>query len=134
MSSVAGIRYHECMKLELRKMQDENEYKEFVERYYYLADGELRDAESFRARDDHHEVALLLPQLISIVNIVGYLRGQDNRFVTLRPSTGFQSALYEKESEFERRLRALIDFVKATASAALLLESIREYYLKNRGL
>lgn len=122
------------MELKPKSMQSEGEYQNFIEQYYYLTDGELKIGELLQKQNDHHSLALLLPKLISIVNVAGYLRGQDNRFIDLRPHVSFQSALYKKEDEYEKRLNALIEFMKSTDSAKFLVERIQEYYLKHRSL
>ena len=122
------------MNLEPKAMRDESEYREFVERYYHLVDGELKICESIQEQNNHHELALLLPKLISIVNVADYLRGQDNRFTDLRPHVSFQPELYKKEHEYENRLNVLIAFVKSTDSSKLLSDSVEEYYLRYRGL
>lgn len=128
------MQYNELMELEPKPIQNEIEYKEFVERYCYLVDGELKNAESLQTENGHHDLALLVPKLISIVNVAGYLRGQDNRFIDLRPHVSFQSALHKKEDEYEKRLSALIELVKSSDSAEFLSDRIQEYYLKHRDL
>lgn len=107
------------MKLVFKKINNEDEYQNFVEQVYFLADQELKKAEEIKIKDNHHDLALVLPKLVSIVNIIGYLRGQDNIFVDFRPHVSFQQELYLMEEEFEKRLSQLIDYIKTTDSKDL---------------
>jgi hypothetical protein len=116
-----------------RKMSSQEEYMDFVEKSVFLIDSELKKTEELMSRGEHGLIAVFLPQLISIVNYAGYLRGQDGLFLDFRPSTTSQNDLYKMENEFEKRLVFLIDYIKNTESNIIAEARIKEYYLKNRG-
>lgn len=118
-----------------REIKSENEYKDFVEKSAFLVDSELKKVEKIKEEGDHHVVALSLPKLISIINFAGYLRGQDGMFLDFRPYplVDYQQELYKMENEFEKRLFALINWVKTTESKDLAVFRLNEYFLKHRG-
>lgn len=76
-----------------------------------------------------------VPKLISLVNMIGYLRGQDGAFLDIRPDSegGYQDELYNNENEFEKRLT---DFLIAIAPEAQRKEALKfeleQYYIKAR--
>lgn len=121
------------MEFSFKNIDTEEEYKDFVEQFCFLVDKELIKAEDMKNKGNHHNLALILPKIISAVNIVGYLRGQDNMFIDFRPHVSFQNELYKIEGEFEKRLFTLIDYIKLSDSKDLSKSMIKEYYLKNRG-
>jgi hypothetical protein len=92
-------------------------YKDLVSKYSWLVDSELRKVE---LNIKEHPVNLdmnieSLPKLISLVNVIGYLRGQDNAFIEIRPNgvVEYQSELYNNEYAFERRLSDIIKTICA---------------------
>lgn len=122
------------MPISFKSINTEEEYKDFVEQFYFLADKELQRAEELKIKGEHYKLALVLAKIISIVNTVGYLRGQDNVFLDFRPHVSFQKELYQVEDEFEKRLYQLIDYIKTTESREVCKSMVEEYYLKNRKL
>ena len=73
-----------------------------------------------------------LPKLVSLVNTIGYLRGQDNAFLDVRPSTSVQNELYENESEFEARLTVIIDKIIESGEVEYYKRRMDEYFLRAR--
>jgi len=107
------------------------EYIAMVQSFAGLADAEMVRAEE---EQDMHTLALRLPGLISIVNVIGYLRGQDNFFLDVRPSGlgAHQSDLYALEDAFEKRLNTLIEKVEASPEAENLKTRLETYYILAR--
>jgi hypothetical protein len=110
------------------------EYFALVEQVVALVDVELIAAESFVESGELHSLINKLPGLISIVNVVGYFRGQDGFFLGVRPSVGDkQKELYGFEDAAEKRLGDLIEHVcKTTENRERYLEHMRMYYLYTR--
>lgn len=64
------------------------EYTNFVREFVALLDQQLVIwEESAKDSRELHELARRMPALISLINTVGYLRGQDNVFLDVRPRT-----------------------------------------------
>ncbi|MFA5228312.1 MAG: hypothetical protein WC446_00950 [Candidatus Paceibacterota bacterium] len=116
----------------LEKINNEEEYKILFEQYCFLVEQEMQKTENDKSQKDHIRVATTLPKLISCVNVIGYLRGQ--YFLDFRPPVSFQDELFLAEKEFENRLSQLIDYVKNSESVNLYEQTLKEYYLKFRGL
>lgn len=76
-----------------------------------------------------------MPALISLVNIVGYLRGQDAMFLEWRPEVGpaEQSELYQNEQALEEQLTAVIDRLMASRFAGQYQQRLEEYFVESRG-
>lgn len=110
------------------------EYIELAKRIAWLVDTELLETENKMSEGRFDLVISKLPKLISMVNMVGYLRGQDGTFLDARPSVGeHQSELYALEDACEARLRKLITYVCTNENRAKATEArIREYYLTDR--
>ena len=142
------------MKIPNSKITTADEYMSFVEKFITLVDQELSKYEQmvtvekgeitivgqgenkpelFYVKHSIHDVARHMPALISLVNTVGYLRGQDGVFVDFRPSVGGkQKDLYELENVFEKRLEALIDKILGSKEKSFYLERLDSYFTKKR--
>lgn len=121
------------MSLIFQKFESEEQYKKFVEQFYYLVDGELKKSEKLQEENDHRNIAFTIPKIISLINTIGYLRGEDGVFVDSRPhGLSFQNELYGKEQEFEERLYKLIKYVRSSPSADFCKARLEEYFFKNR--
>ncbi|MBP9760521.1 MAG: hypothetical protein KBD24_04145 [Candidatus Pacebacteria bacterium] len=114
--------------------QTTDEYIELAKHIAVLVESELLKTEQLTSEGRVDVVISMLPKLISMVNMVGYLRGQDGTFLDTRPSVGeHQSELYALEDACEARLRKLITYVCTNENGAKATEAqIREYYLTNR--
>lgn len=109
------------------------QYIAFVQTFVSLADKELTRLENIQLSEKTiHTVIERIPAIISIVNTIGYLRGQDNVFVNDRPVIENQTLLYEYEDYFEKRLRDLINAIKTYDKDQYLNTSIEKYFLKTR--
>jgi hypothetical protein len=65
----------------------------------------------------HKEFAKKIVRIISLVNTIGFLRGQDGMFNDIRPpATVSIGGLYRFEDDLENRLRVLIDYIESEES------------------
>lgn len=122
--------------IQFRPPQNQGEYIDMVERFSGLVDKEMKKTESEENPGRIHAIALRLPALISLVNTIGYLRGQDGVFLDIRPEdmhgSGRQGDLYKNEDEFEKRLQNLIDEVGTSEEASFYRETLERYYITAR--
>lgn len=109
------------------------DYLAFVDTFCALLDSQLLEFEA-QAQDPSqlHSIMFRLPALISLVNTVGYLRGQDDLFLNVRPMTDNQQHLYELEQQFETRLGALIQLVLDSHLRDQYIERLQQYYVTTR--
>lgn len=98
--------------MEFTEIKTADEYKDLVTKYSWLVDSELKIIElNIKEHPDNLDMNIeSLPKLISLVNVVGYLRGQNNAFIEVRPDdvVEYQSELYKNEDAFESRLHTII--------------------------
>lgn len=73
-----------------------------------------------------------MPAIISLVNTVGYLRGQDGMFLDIRPRTENQNEFYGYEDLFEKRLNKLIDILMDSDEKDFYQERLESYLIKSR--
>jgi len=110
-----------------------DEYVDFVRKFVTLVDEQLRFYEKENIGDGELlGLATQMPALISLVNTVGYLRGQDGMFLDIRPSTDKQQEFYALEDEFEHRLKKLIDTVMNSNQKDIYLDRLHTYFIKAR--
>jgi hypothetical protein len=111
----------------------EEEYVDFVEKFVTLLDKQFTQAES-RINDENDILGSInsLPALISLVNTVGYLRGQDGMFLNIRPSVDSQQTLYEYEDHFEARLKSLIVAVMQSNLHGEYKKRLTTYFVEAR--
>ncbi len=79
-----------------------------------------------------HEIAKGLPALISLVNTIGYLRGQDGVFLNFRPQTDQQTRFYKVEDEYEARLEKIIQKVMNSTEKAFYEQNLHSYFCQTR--
>jgi len=115
------------------KISDSDEYLRIAGKVAFLIDTEIQSAEADIKQDRFQKVALRLPALISSVNFFGYLRGQDNMFVNVRPMTELQKELYKIEDNMESRLNLLIKTVNNKAPQ-VYRHRLLEYFVTSRGI
>lgn len=121
--------------MEVQKPETIEGYIALARQFAWLADIELKRMENAAKNGDLHAVARRLPGLISIVNTVGYLRGQDGFFIEDRPQGmgEYQKELYATEDAAEQRLWALIELVcQGEENRQEYLAHLRTYYLQAR--
>lgn len=81
-----------------------------------------------------YDVILQMPALISLVNTVGYLRGQDGMFLDIRPKplSEHQKELYSLEHMFEERLYKIIQKLDSSELKDRYIERLNEYFINHR--
>lgn len=125
-----------ALAIQFRSPQNQDEYIDMVERFSGLVDKEMKKTESEENPGRIHAIASRLPALISLVNTIGYLRGQDGVFLDFRPEdmhgSDIQGYLYKNEDEFEKRLQNLIDEVGTSDDASFYRETLERYYITAR--
>lgn len=108
-------------------------YTEFVRAFATLLDQQLTLLEGYtKNKEGAHDLIQQMPAIISLVNTVGYLRGQDGMFLDIRPRTENQKEFYEYEDLFEKRLGVLIDFLLNSEEKAYYQERLESYFVKAR--
>ncbi len=112
------------------------EYRTLVEQFSFLVDAELKKFENINSADEAHTAALEAPKLVSLVNTIGYLRGQDNAFLDIRPHevVEYQKELYANEDSFEDRLKELLNKIVAFGKTDIYNFYMNEYYIKSRSI
>ena len=123
------------MQIPNKEITTSEEYVDFVEKFITLLDKQMTRAES-EIGDQLGLMSVLssMPALISLVNTVGYLRGQDGMFINIRPTTENQSTLYEYEDHFEARLKKLIEVVLESNLSAEYKKRLNMYFVQARTL
>jgi hypothetical protein len=102
-----------------------------------LVDAELSALESMKdGKERIYFMAERLPALISAVNMIGYLRGQDGMFLDFLPmdfiTADIQSPLAINELAFEKRLDALLTEVGKSEQRENFRERLERYYIQAR--
>lgn len=110
------------------------EYLEFAKKFYQLTDQQISKFEDKMINGvELNNIVNALPSLISLVNTVGYLRGQDGVFLDIRPAVGEnQKILYQMEDEMEARLKKLIDYIKESEYRDYYGQLLEKYFIKTR--
>ena len=117
----------------IRKIESGEAYTEFVRAFATLLDQQLTLLEGYmNGKEGAHNLIQQMPALISLVNTIGYLRGQDGMFLDIRPSTENQKEFYEYEDLFEKRLSTLIDFILNSDEKEYYRERLESYFVKAR--
>ncbi len=116
-----------------KSFQNAQDYSNFVRNIVSLLDQEFTAWENkTRNGENLADLARQMPALISLVNTVGYLRGQDGVFLDFRPKTENQKEFYEYENNFEKRLEKLIDILLASNQKKFYLDRLESYFIKVR--
>ncbi|MBP9728418.1 MAG: hypothetical protein KBD27_03500 [Candidatus Moranbacteria bacterium] len=116
-----------------RKIESAEGYTEFVRVFATLLDQQLTLVEGYmNEQEGAHNLIQQMPALISLVNTVGYLRGQDGMFLDIRPSTENQKEFYGYEDMFEKRLSTLIDYILNSDEKEYYRERLESYFVKAR--
>lgn len=121
------------MNIKQKQLSTAEEYTNFVREFVTLLDQQLKVwEECAKNKEDLHYLARQMPAIISLVNTVGYLRGQDNVFLDIRPRTENQNEFYEYGDLFENRLYDLIDILMSSDEKQYYLERIESYFVQSR--
>lgn len=121
------------MDIQKQQLSTAEEYTKFVREFVTLLDEQLSVWED-RAKNKEglHDLARQMPAIISLVNTVGYLRGQDGMFLDIRPHTENQKEFYGYEDLFEKRLDKLIDALLNSNEEVYYKERLESYMVKSR--
>lgn len=121
------------MDIQKQQLSTADEYTKFVREFVTLLDEQFSIWED-RAKNNEelHDLARQMPAIISLVNTVGYLRGQDGVFLDIRPQTENQTEFYKYEDQFEKRLDKLIDILMDSDEKDFYKERLESYLVKSR--
>lgn len=108
------------------------EYVEFVRKFATLLDEQMSTIEKKAETEGVSAVVSQIPPIISLVNTMGYLRGQDGMFLDIRPSTAYQKEFYALEDMFEARLYKLVDAIMQSDQKQYYVDRLDKYYMKAR--
>jgi hypothetical protein len=121
------------MDIQKQQLSTADEYIKFVREFVTLLDEQFSVLEDrAKNKENLHELAHQMPAIISLVNTVGYLRGQDGMFLGMCPRTENQSELYGYEDLFENRLDQLIDILMDSDEKDFYKERLESYLIKSR--
>lgn len=121
------------MDINQKQIKTAEEYINFVREFVTLLDRQLIFwEESVKNYGSSHELANQMPALISLVNTVGYLRGQDGVFLDIRPITENQKEFYDYEYLFESRLEKLIGTILNSKEKEFYQDRLKECFIKVR--
>jgi meiotically up-regulated gene 157 (Mug157) protein len=122
------------MEIIRTEFRDGEEYAEFVRKFATMLDKEFESLEKYSEDPkQHNKLAERMPALISLVNTVGFLRGQDNVFLGTRPRVDNQEELYGYEDYFEKKLQRLIDILMSSDAKEFYLRRLAQYFVEARG-
>jgi len=121
------------MDIQKQQLSTADEYTKFVREFATLLDEQLCVWEDrAKNKENLHELARQMPAIISLVNTVGYLRGQDGMFLDMRPRTENQNEFYGYEDLFEKRLDQLINTLMDSDEKDFYKERLESYLIKSR--
>lgn len=121
------------MNIQQKQLATADEYTNFVREFVTLLDKQLSLLEDRERNNENlHDLASQMPAIISLVNTVGYLRGQDGMFLEIRPRTENQKEFYVYEDLFESRLKKLIDILMDSDEKDFYIERLESYLVKSR--
>lgn len=121
------------MDIQQRQLSTADEYTNFVREFVTLLDKQLSLWEDrAKNKEELRDLALQMPAIISLVNTVGYLRGQDGMFLDIRPRTDNQNEFYAYEDLFEKRLSNLIDILLYSNEKKFYKERLESYLIESR--
>jgi hypothetical protein len=113
-----------------------NEYIEFAEKFYLMVKKELEKWEKLSEDENNlRELIHVMPSLISAVNTVGYLRGQDGMFSESKPPIPLiedMNRLRSNEAECEGKLDELIKTLLSSKEKEYYIGRITSYFVKAR--
>ncbi len=123
------------LKEELEVIHASSEYLLLAQSFFALVMRECEKAKTDIQTLGAETVIQRMPALISLVNSVGYLRGQDGMFLDDRPTPAMyiQSLLYKLEDEAEKKLHELIESMLASETIKeRYKERLMNYFVRSR--
>ena len=124
------------MSIEFKKIETVKVYMDLVEKLSYLTDNALKKLEKQVEEKDIWSASHFIPEVISLVNTIAYLRGDSAIFLEYRPDglEEFQRDLYRNEDVFIARLYKLIEIIsESEKDRKIYKNALKEYYI-NRNL
>lgn len=123
--------------MDIRRTQfaSAEEYIQFVKTFVTLLDTQFAIWEEMaNSKEMLGGLVQQMPAIISLVNTVGYLRGQDGVFLNVRPPkvSEFQKELYTYEDQFEVRLKRLIETILSSDEKGSYTERLERYFITAR--
>jgi len=118
-----------------RMIQTAEDWKIFIEQYVSLIENEFAIWESRISEPTNiHDLAVAMPALITLVNTLGYLRGQDGVFSRLNMGIRLEmnNQLYEYENTFNKRLQKLIDVIMQSEEKNIYIQTLQNYFINSR--
>lgn len=103
------------------------EYKHLVANMAGLLDSQMTQREQMLAEQWPEAILHVTPAMICLVNTIGFLRGQHNIFLDIRPHTDNQQELYSYEDFFEKRLNAIIQTILKSDHTDAYRRTISQY-------
>lgn len=121
------------MNINFKELNSGEEYTDFVRAFTTLLDKQFAICEwRLKEKGGLHDVAYQMPALISMVNTLGYLRGESNMFLDFRPHTDNQDEFYTYEKLFGARLQKLIDLLLASQEKQFYHDQLERYFIQFR--
>lgn len=119
-----------------RQITNTDEWQTFVEQFVTLLDKEMSKHEE-KIKEPSYAVDLVhvMPALISMVNTIGYLRGQDGMIASdMDPNIRIPltNKIREYENHFEERLDKLIDIILKSDQKEYYEQRLDSYFTKCR--
>lgn len=123
------------IKEELEAVRAAAEYLTFAQAFFALVERECAKAKADIQTQGVESVIHRMPALISLVNSVGYLRGQDGMFRDEHPRSvsDTQNLLYKMEGRAEDQLNEIIQLLLASdATKERYKERLMNYFVRSR--
>ncbi len=111
------------------------EYLAFAQSFFTLVENECLRMKLEAQTQGVDTVIHQMPALISLVNCVGYFRGQDGMFRREHPTSvgDTQKLLYQMEDRVEKLLNDIIELILASEPAkAQYKERLMNYFVRSR--
>ncbi|HQG57369.1 MAG TPA: hypothetical protein PLX79_00080 [Candidatus Dojkabacteria bacterium] len=118
-----------------RMIQTAEDWKIFIEQYVSLIENEFAIWEAKISDSANiHDLAVAMPALITLVNTLGYFRGQDGVFSSLNMGIRLEmnNQLYEYENTFNKRLQKLIDVIMQSEEKNIYIQTLQNYFINSR--
>ncbi len=109
-----------------------DEYLRFAESFFAMAERECVRMKERIEKEGASAAVHQMPALISLVNCVGYLRGQDGMLYEA-PRSGILGPLYKMEDTVEKHLDEIIQSILAADQVKeVYKERLMNYFVRSR--
>ena len=99
--------------MQYQEIKGKEDYQNYVERFYYLAEIEMGEAEKMASSNNWRELSACLPRLITTLNFLINLRDNFKTVLPFESRGDLQKELYKAEDEFTKRLGNLISSISS---------------------